>query len=225
MAEKSRPSHTPFSTGSVPLFTLSPPAQALGLGVDAQSDLITDERGAACGVACGTVLISEYPPPVSATSTAKFSFVAVHALESSLHGFALDGSGNLWAKRKVGIFAGTCSIAEFPAPLSATTLQSTSFAFNCGQLEPGLGVDAQGNVYSDTASGVDVFKPPFGANSTAAFTIPVQTPVGIAFDRRGNLYVSSAGNIVEFSPPFSAGSAPVVSAATPTGATRIAIGP
>ena len=153
-----------------------------------------------------------------------FSFLAMRGVTPDLWGLAFDGSGNLWTKRRSGYSGETCGISEFPAPLSATTSASTQFPFDCGQLEPGLAFDAQGKMYSDSQSGVEVFDPPFGGNATPAFTIPVQTPQALAFDRRGNLYVSTGGNIVEFSPPFTSGSAPVVTLATPSGATGIAIG-
>ena len=236
----------PITDGAKPRFTLKPFFLfCLGscsnpllpdVAVDSAGGLALDEGGTLyyqhCIEVCFATLTLKrslyvYPAPVSASSpyheisfSCQVHFKGYKRIGSNCpdsgFGFfadiAFDRSGNLWAALSDGHLEEYASPATTSAPVLSVPISASGIKF-----------DTIGNLYVGTSNGVDVYRPPFSASMTKAFSINVAAPGYLAFDATGKLLVSSAGkNVLVFAPPFSSASVPV--ATLPVVASGIAIG-
>jgi hypothetical protein len=214
----------PITAGAKPAFTLGTGlGAARDVAFDAAGDLIV---GGGYGCPLGRLRVLEkafsfFRPPI--TSSSKPAFTSRHCVYNHilpvLLGIAIDKSGDLWA-------TDGADLLEFAPPFDSKSISAPALVVT----DVGYGIEfgTLGKMYVTSASGVDVFRPPFSKNMTKDFTMSAAEAKYLAFDRAGKLYVTTQmGDLLEFSPPFSEKSAPTVRVGipgTPSNA-GVAIGP
>jgi hypothetical protein len=158
-----------------------------------------------------------YTLPLNASSTPVFSFSYPSGV-----GVAVNANGDLAAANNSG------GLNIFPAPLSASSVASASFA-NAGSPNMQLAFGPSGKLFACTQGAkVNVFTGPFTDSTVFSSQITdagVLTSFGVAFDAQANLYLAGSGTHVDVLPSEGSGAASV-GITVPVGAAlrQIAVG-
>jgi hypothetical protein len=137
-------------------------------------------------------------------------------------GVAVNANGDLAAANNSG------GLNIFPAPLSASSVASASFA-NAGSPNMQLAFGPSGKLFACTQGAkVNVFTGPFTDSTVFSSQITdagVLTSFGVAFDAQANLYLAGSGTHVDVLPSEGSGAASV-GITVPVGAAlrQIAVG-
>jgi hypothetical protein len=142
--------------------------------------------------------IAQYTLPLTAASAANFTFNS-----SGILAMGVDASGNLIAGSNTG------QLTFFPAPLSAASVPTATFANGSATSSGQVAVTGAGDIFvSSNAVNAYGFTHPFTNASTPSSTIatPGTDIIGVALDAAANLYLSNAGaatsNLYVYAPPY-----------------------
>jgi pectin methylesterase-like acyl-CoA thioesterase len=164
-AQASSSTPSSYSAGTVSYTPTTPSAKPQGIAVDGNGNVYVSDG------TNGAIYKIDQTSSLQPVVTVASGFTNPTLL-------AVDNFSNVYVYD-----AGTTSIYKIAYPATQTTFLSSVTA-------TGLAVDAAGDVYVQTATGVNEY-PASGPVTT--ITSGGTTPNGIALDGRGNLYVSDAG--------------------------------